>query len=91
MVVRGACTDGKCALDTVEVSSPVFPRGTLSSEGLPSGDLTSGELTIVPAGGCLKREGVIEVASYALIALIGARLLWTKGRGFFGTALDFFR
>ena len=30
-------------------------------------------------------DRVIEVASYALIALIGARLLWTKGRGFFGT------
>ena len=29
-------------------------------------------------------DRIIEIASYALIALIGARLLWTKGRGFFG-------
>lgn len=28
-------------------------------------------------------ERVVEIASYALIALLGARLVWTKGRGFF--------
>ena len=27
-------------------------------------------------------DRIIEIASYALIAAIGARLLWTKGRGF---------
>lgn len=27
-------------------------------------------------------ERIIEIASYALIALVGARLLWVKGRGF---------
>ncbi|HXF89019.1 MAG TPA: nickel transporter, partial [Xanthobacteraceae bacterium] len=27
-------------------------------------------------------ERLIEIASYALIALVGARLLWVKGRGF---------
>ena len=27
-------------------------------------------------------ERVIELASYALIALVGARLIWVKGRGF---------
>ena len=26
---------------------------------------------------------VIEIVSYALIVLLGARLLWVKGRGFF--------
>lgn len=29
-------------------------------------------------------ERVIEIASYALIAAFGARLVWTKGRGFIG-------
>jgi ABC-type nickel/cobalt efflux system permease component RcnA/ABC-type uncharacterized transport system substrate-binding protein len=29
-------------------------------------------------------ERIIEIASYALIALLGARLLWVKGRGFAG-------
>lgn len=28
-------------------------------------------------------ERYVEIASYALIALLGARLVWTKGRGFF--------
>ena len=31
-------------------------------------------------------ERVIEIASYALIALLGARLLWVKGRGFIHAA-----
>ena len=31
-------------------------------------------------------ERYIEIASYALIALIGLRLLWVKGRGFFNAA-----
>ena len=31
-------------------------------------------------------ERTIEIASYALIALIGLRLLWVKGRGFFKAA-----
>lgn len=33
-----------------------------------------------------KSERVIELASYALIAALGARLVWTKGRVFFDTA-----
>lgn len=28
-------------------------------------------------------ERIVEIASYGLIALLGARLVWTKGRGFF--------
>ena len=31
-----------------------------------------------------KAEGVIEIASYALIALFGLRLVWVKGRTFIG-------
>jgi nickel/cobalt transporter (NicO) family protein len=31
-------------------------------------------------------ERYIEIASYALIALIGLRLMWVKGRGFFSAA-----
>src|SRR6185503_18407066 len=31
-------------------------------------------------------ERVIEIASYALIALVGLRLLWVKGRGFINAA-----
>jgi nickel/cobalt exporter len=31
-------------------------------------------------------ERVIEIASYALIALLGARLVWVKGRAFLSTA-----
>ncbi len=31
---------------------------------------------------------VIETASYVLIVLLGARLLWVKGRGFFGALHD---
>lgn len=31
-------------------------------------------------------ERVIEIVSYALIALLGARLLWVKGRGFINSA-----
>lgn len=30
-------------------------------------------------------DRVIEIASYGLIIAVGARLLWTKGRGFFAT------
>jgi len=30
-------------------------------------------------------ERIIEIASYGLIALVGARLLWVKGRGFLNT------
>ena len=30
-------------------------------------------------------DRIIEIASYGLIAAVGARLLWTKGRGFLGT------
>ena len=33
-------------------------------------------------------ERYIEIASYALIALIGVRLMWVKGRGFFNAALS---
>ena len=33
-------------------------------------------------------ERVIEIVSYALIAAIGARLLWVKGRGFIATLRD---
>ncbi|TAK47627.1 MAG: nickel/cobalt transporter [Xanthobacteraceae bacterium] len=33
-------------------------------------------------------ERVIELASYALIAGLGARMVWTKGRGFFGAVQD---
>jgi ABC-type nickel/cobalt efflux system permease component RcnA len=33
-----------------------------------------------------KTERYIEIASYALIALIGLRLIWVKGRGFLKTA-----
>src|SRR5262245_45237662 len=31
-------------------------------------------------------ERVIEIASYALIALLGVRLIWVKGKGFIGAA-----
>lgn len=33
-------------------------------------------------------ERVIEIASYGLIALFGARLVWIKGRGFLGALKD---
>ena len=33
-----------------------------------------------------RSERYIEIASYALIALIGLRLMWVKGRGFLNTA-----
>jgi nickel/cobalt exporter len=33
-----------------------------------------------------RSERYIEIASYALIALIGLRLIWVKGRGFLSTA-----
>ena len=33
-------------------------------------------------------ERVIEIASYALIAAFGARLVWTKGGGFYARAAD---
>ena len=34
------------------------------------------------AGQMCNAERVIEIASYALIALVGARLIWVKGKGF---------
>ena len=34
------------------------------------------------AGQMCSAERVIEIVSYALIALVGARLIWVKGRGF---------
>ena len=34
------------------------------------------------AGQMCNAERVIELASYALIALVGARLIWVKGKGF---------
>ena len=34
------------------------------------------------AGQMCSAERVIELASYALIALVGARLIWVKGKGF---------
>ncbi len=33
-------------------------------------------------------ERIIEIASYSLIALVGARLLWVKGRAFLGALRD---
>ena len=33
-------------------------------------------------------ERAIEIVSYALIAALGARLVWTKGRGFFSAVSD---
>jgi ABC-type nickel/cobalt efflux system permease component RcnA len=38
------------------------------------------------AGQMCSAERVIEIASYALIALLGARLVWVKGRGFLSAA-----
>ncbi|MEX2033611.1 MAG: nickel/cobalt transporter [Xanthobacteraceae bacterium] len=38
------------------------------------------------AGQMCNAERVIEIASYALIALVGARLIWVKGRGFLHAA-----
>jgi ABC-type nickel/cobalt efflux system permease component RcnA len=38
------------------------------------------------AGQMCSAERVIEMASYALIALLGARLIWVKGRGFLHAA-----
>ena len=38
------------------------------------------------AGQMCSAERVIELASYALIALVGARLIWVKGKGFLSTA-----
>jgi nickel/cobalt exporter len=38
-----------------------------------------------------KTERYIEIASYALIALIGLRLIWVKGRGFLNTARNLSR
>jgi nickel/cobalt exporter len=38
-----------------------------------------------------RSERYIEIASYALIALIGLRLMWVKGRGFLSTARDLSR
>jgi nickel/cobalt exporter len=38
------------------------------------------------AGQMCSAERVIELVSYALIALVGARLIWVKGKGFINTA-----
>jgi nickel/cobalt exporter len=38
------------------------------------------------AGQICNAERVIELASYALIALVGVRLIWVKGRGFLQAA-----
>jgi ABC-type nickel/cobalt efflux system permease component RcnA len=38
------------------------------------------------AGQMCNAERVIELVSYALIALVGARLIWVKGRGFWHAA-----
>jgi nickel/cobalt transporter (NicO) family protein len=38
------------------------------------------------AGQLCNAERVIEIVSYALIALVGARLIWVKGRGFVNAA-----
>ncbi|AMN39844.1 high-affinity nickel-transporter [Rhodoplanes sp. Z2-YC6860] len=38
------------------------------------------------AGQMCSAERVIELVSYALIALVGARLIWVKGRGFLSAA-----
>jgi ABC-type nickel/cobalt efflux system permease component RcnA len=38
------------------------------------------------AGQMCSAERVIELVSYALIALVGARLIWVKGKGFISTA-----
>ena len=43
------------------------------------------------AGQMCSAERVIEIASYALIALLGARLVWVKGRGFLSAARDMSR
>ena len=36
-------------------------------------------------------ERVIEIVSYALIALLGARLIWVKGKGFLSAARNMSR
>jgi len=41
------------------------------------------------SGTMCSAERVIEIASYGLIVLIGARLLWVKGRGFLAAAHEF--
>jgi ABC-type nickel/cobalt efflux system permease component RcnA len=38
------------------------------------------------AGQMCSAERVIELVSYALIAMVGARLIWVKGKGFISTA-----
>jgi nickel/cobalt exporter len=43
------------------------------------------------AGQMCNAERVIELASYALIALVGARLIWVKGRGFLREARNLSR
>jgi ABC-type nickel/cobalt efflux system permease component RcnA len=43
------------------------------------------------AGQMCSAERVIEIASYALIALLGARLVWVKGRGFLSAARNISR
>jgi len=43
------------------------------------------------AGQMCSAERVIEMASYALIALVGARLIWVKGRGFLQAARNMSR
>src|SRR6185503_4244492 len=43
------------------------------------------------AGQMCNAERVIELASYALIALVGARLIWVKGKGFLREARNLSR
>ena len=43
------------------------------------------------AGQMCNAERVIELASYALIALVGARLIWVKGKGFLREASNLSR
>ena len=43
------------------------------------------------AGQMCSAERVIELASYALIALVGARLIWVKGKGFLREAQNLSR
>ena len=43
------------------------------------------------AGQMCSAERVIELASYALIALVGARLIWVKGKGFLREARNLSR
>ena len=42
----------------------------------------------VAAGTMCEAERVVEIASYGMIALVGAGLVWTKGRGFLNAILN---